>query len=248
MAHIDSAGQLIQMPMSEFKQLTSYLRVIDPTVRWDHRQEEEGYRLATNQPCDEISHKYGDLEFTLGDTEIVIHPKGYLSPMFGDEKFCVLGIEGISDSLNEYRLGSIFLRNFYVGLDYEKNQLVLGLNKGNLDATMTYPDTDDDGRHKTLNMVGLFVGIYFILVLLLALICFIRSKRLKEREVVFDGPSSVTDPTQTEYGMKENKPKYKNGVEVMPSEAQKIKKEQKEKLIKKKGSKKAKKQTSSSKK
>ena len=72
---------------------------------------------------------------------------------------------------------------------------MLGLNKGNLDATMTYPDTDDDGRHKTLNMVGLFVGIYFILVLLLALICFIRSKRLKEREVVFEGPSSVTDPT-----------------------------------------------------
>lgn len=60
-AHIDSAGQLIQMPMSEFKQLTKYISEIDPSVHWDHRQDDEGTRLATYKSCDDIAHKYGDL-------------------------------------------------------------------------------------------------------------------------------------------------------------------------------------------
>ena len=225
MAHIDSAGSLIQMPMTEFKELTDQLKAIDPSVRWEHRQEDEGYRLATNKKCEDISHKYGDLDFYLNETQIIIHPKGYLSPQFGDEKSCVLGIEGISDSFNEYRLGSTFLRNFYVGLDYENNNLVLGLNKGNLDASMTYPPKDDDSMsNKTIGMVGLFVLIYLVIMLVLALVCYLRSKRLKDREVVFDGPTIITDPAQTEAGQK-SQPKYKNGVEIMPSEAEKIKKE-----------------------
>ena len=66
--------------------------------------------------------------------------------------------------------------------------------------------------------------IYLVVMLILALICYLRSKRLKDREVVFEGPSSITDPTQTEAG-KMSKPKYKNGVEIMPSEAEKIQKE-----------------------
>lgn len=98
---------------------------------------------------------------------------------------------------------------------------------------MTYPEIDDGKRNRTIGIVGLFVLAYLVIMLILALICYLRSKRLKGREVTFDGPSTVTDPTETEHGKKESK-KYKNGVEVMPSEAQKIKKEQKEKLIKKK--------------
>lgn len=116
------------------------------------------------------------------------------------------------------------MRNFYVGLDYEANELVLGLNKGNPDASMTYPEIDDGKRNRTIGIVGLFVLAYLVIMLILALICYLRSKRLKGREVTFDGPSTVTDPTETEHGKKESK-KYKNGVEVMPSEAQKIKKE-----------------------
>ena len=175
--------------------MTNYLKVIDKSVRWEHHQEDEGYRLATDQNCEDIQHKYGDLEFYLNETKITIHPAGYLSPKFGEERFCVLGIEGISDSYAEYRLGSTFLRNFYVGLDYEANELVLGLNKGNSDASMTYPDLDDGRRNKTIGIVGLFVLAYLVIMLILALICYLRSKRLKGREVTFDGPSTVTDPT-----------------------------------------------------
>ena len=83
-------------------------------------------------------------------------------------------------------------------------------------------------------MVALFVLIYLVCMLILAIICYIRSRRMKDREVVFSGPDSVTDPTQTEHGRQQSQPKYKNGVEIIPSEAEKIKKEQRESLVKKK--------------
>jgi hypothetical protein len=31
---------------------------------------------------------------------------------------------------NEYRLGNVFLRMFYVSLDYDKDMILLGVNKG----------------------------------------------------------------------------------------------------------------------
>ena len=36
--------------------------------------------------------------------------------------------------MNTYRLGSVFLRNFYVGLDFANNKLLIGLNKNTNDA------------------------------------------------------------------------------------------------------------------
>ena len=70
--------------MSEFKKLTDYIKVIDPLVRWDTMPDNR-YRLSTNKRCDDIQHKYGDLEFILNMTKITIHPRGYLSPSFGNE-------------------------------------------------------------------------------------------------------------------------------------------------------------------
>lgn len=31
---------------------------------------------------------------------------------------------------NEYRLGNIFLRNFYTALDYDNDMIMIGINKG----------------------------------------------------------------------------------------------------------------------
>lgn len=52
--------------------------------------------------------------------------------MRGQNKECFIGIESISDNSNQYRLGTIFLRNFYTALDYEKNVIQLGINKGGI--------------------------------------------------------------------------------------------------------------------
>lgn len=59
-AHIDSAGALIQIPMSEFKKLTDYIKLLDPMIRWDNLPENR-YRLSTNKRCEDIYHLYGDL-------------------------------------------------------------------------------------------------------------------------------------------------------------------------------------------
>lgn len=45
-------------------------------------------------------------------------------------KDCFIGISSLPDSVGQYRLGTIFLRNFYTALDFDKNLIMIGLNKG----------------------------------------------------------------------------------------------------------------------
>lgn len=65
LAHIDTAGPHIQIPMTEFKKLTSEIRKIDYTVSWEQKKGEEGPRMVTNQQCEQLYDKYSDLEFNL---------------------------------------------------------------------------------------------------------------------------------------------------------------------------------------
>lgn len=59
-----------------------------------------------------------DFQFVIMDTRITIRPAGYCySKQMSDE--CVIGISPIPDDKNHYRLGTVFLRNFYIALDYE---------------------------------------------------------------------------------------------------------------------------------
>lgn len=146
---------------------------------------------------------------------------------------------GIPDSYNEYRLGTIFLQNFYVGLDYEYDSLLIGLRADNTDAEIHGAATNPFKKVEDTGPALIFVVIFLVVLVLVAIACYIRSKRIeKQREVYFDGPSSVTDPTETEAG-KTDKPRYKNGVEIKPSEAAQLEKQQKEKLLKKQKKKKA---------
>jgi len=57
-------------------------------------------------------------------------------PSFDDQSDCYIGFRGIADYYNEYRLGSIFLRNFFVGLDYDEDKIHIGLNSANTDSEM----------------------------------------------------------------------------------------------------------------
>ena len=61
MAHIDSAGLLIQIPMNEFDLLAQHMKEVDPTIRSEVH--EEGYRLVSARNCDDVVKLYGDLEF-----------------------------------------------------------------------------------------------------------------------------------------------------------------------------------------
>ena len=46
-----------------------------------------------------------------------------------DGSECRVGIESIPDEANHVRLGISFLKHFYTALDYERNLIVIGLNK-----------------------------------------------------------------------------------------------------------------------
>ena len=43
---------------------------------------------------------------------------------------CQIGLECLKGEKSEYRLGTIFLRNFYTALDYENDLIILGVNTG----------------------------------------------------------------------------------------------------------------------
>lgn len=86
--------------------------------------------LVARKACHELEPLLFDIEFTLQNTKITIKPRGYLYHLADQNKDCFIGISSIPDSLNQYRLGTIFLRNFYTSLDFDRNQIMIGLNKG----------------------------------------------------------------------------------------------------------------------
>ena len=86
-------------------------------------------------------------------------------------------------------MGSIFLRNFYVGLDFEYNSLAIGLNKNNEDAIIVgtkkvnkpgITGNDDDKNGSGAAGTVIFVLIFLSVVLVVAIACYIRSKRLEK--------------------------------------------------------------------
>lgn len=137
------------------------------------------------------------MELTLDDgTKVGIAPAGYLYNMPNQDD-CFIDIQSIPDSQNQVRLGTNFLKNFYVGLDFESNKIMLGLNKestnGKLNGHSTkpsdpihpsikperhYDNKTHDGIMKV--MVGMIVVMFIVAIGFL-----IRAKRNQKRRVVF---------------------------------------------------------------
>jgi len=92
--------------------------------------------LISRRECSDLYDILGPLEFTLHQTLVKIQPQGYLYSNHY-QKDCFIGVQAIPDNLNQYRLGTIFLRNFYVGLDYNYDQIVIGLKEGTTYASIT---------------------------------------------------------------------------------------------------------------
>jgi hypothetical protein len=105
----------------------------DNTVR---EQVVDGLKmLVSSKQCSYLYNLYGDLHFMLQNTQITIKPDGYLYSLPRQDD-CFIGISSIPDKFNQFRLGTVFLRNFYTGLDYDHNQLLIGLNQGSSSAKM----------------------------------------------------------------------------------------------------------------
>lgn len=57
-------------------------------------------------------------------------------------------MSSIPGDANEYRLGTIFLRNFYTALDFDTDMIILGLNKNSAKYDTAYiaGHADDPNR------------------------------------------------------------------------------------------------------
>lgn len=69
------------------------------------------------------------IKFKIENTTIVINPRGYTYRSDENQRFCQIGIQPLLGDRNEYRLGTIFLQNFYTSLDYDKDLIAIGLNQ-----------------------------------------------------------------------------------------------------------------------
>ena len=131
--------------------------------------------LVSNKKCSELYDLYSDLKFTIEGTEITIKPKGYLYSL-GTQNACFIGLTSIPDKYNQYRLGTIFLRNFYTGLDFENDMLLIGINKGSTGAEfngkLENPNKPSEG-----NGAVLLVITFIIVMIAVAVTCFVRFKR-----------------------------------------------------------------------
>ena len=155
-------------------------------------------------------------------------PRGYLYSIDTTAPGCTIGVQGISDSLNQYRLGTIFLRNFYVVLNFKDNMLLIGLNKNTNDAEIVGasrdPHRNSQKDRQRSGHTAFFVIFFITLAIIIAGLCYYRAKRNEQaRTITFKVPK----PLLSEEGQTVRR--YKDGVEIKPSEYLKMKEEDKNK-------------------
>jgi len=136
--------------------------------------------LVSRKSCKETIKVLKDLQFVLGGTEIIIRPQGYTYQLPGMTD-CFIGVSSIPDSFNQYRLGTIFLRNFYTGLNFETQEIMLGLNEGTDTADMI--GKSESKKVKNLKPRGgglIFISFFMLVILTIAMVCYCRNKKIQE--------------------------------------------------------------------
>jgi hypothetical protein len=118
------------------------------------------------------------------DTLITIKPKGYLYKMDKVKEECFIGVQSIPDNFNQYRLGTIFLRNFYTGLDYENNLVLIGVNEGSTTAMMTGEAPDPNRKRKTAGAT-VWVVLFIISMIAISIALFVRQQKVQQKTVSF---------------------------------------------------------------
>lgn len=117
-----------------------------------------------NYNCRDIWDQLKPISFKLENTTIMIQPRGYTYQLDPDQGYCQIGIQPTPGESNEYRLGTIFLRNFYTVLDYDNDLIAIGVNKGSahlVKATIV--------GHKANPMIpkeGANIAVVFLIVIL----------------------------------------------------------------------------------
>lgn len=119
---IDSGNSSIQLPQAVHDRILAEMKRLDD----DYIDFIEGYHhgadkiIRVNTGCKYILDRLPPIRFSLQNGHVLeISPHGYVLPSMHGDSFCKFGLAGVPGATNEYRLGTIFLRNFYTVLDYE---------------------------------------------------------------------------------------------------------------------------------
>ena len=83
-----------------------------------------------------------------------MNPRGYLYYIDENIQECYIGVSSIPDSKNQFRLGKIFLWNFYTVLDYDQNLIKIGVNVGSKDIAKAEIDGGSTEKTKAKNGTG----------------------------------------------------------------------------------------------
>lgn len=89
------------------------------------------------------------------------------------------------------RLGTIFLKNVFLGLNYEQNMIMLGVNKGSdgvvqITGKSVDPNAPAINKPRKPSTAMFFLLLFIIILVIVALSCYLRAKKNeRDRTVTF---------------------------------------------------------------
>lgn len=140
-----------------------------------------------DKACSDVWDDLKPIEFKLENTTIVIQPQGYTYQLDPSQDYCQIGFHALLGDTNEYRLGNLFLRNFYTVLDYDHDMIAIGVNAGSgfMASATIQGHIDNPYWHKIVQRNPLLVGFVFIgfivLVLVMVVYYIYEKKKLNVR-------------------------------------------------------------------
>lgn len=126
-----------------------------------------------------------------------MRPRGYLYQIEYDIKNCFIGLQSIDDNANQFRLGTIFLQNFYTALDYDNNMILLGVNKGSSDKAKAYIDGDLPDPFLAGNSSLAIVIVILLILIAIGIIFYFRSAKSKASALIGGRSKSVSTGLNT---------------------------------------------------
>ena len=131
-ALLDTGNITIQLPEFVFDNTLQAMNVhtMEGINFYESHNPDKSITIEADKPCSKIYGVLKTIEFKLQTTRISITPEGYTYEIDPMEPKCQIGLEKLVGVEHEYRLGNVFFRNFYVGLDYDEDMIYVGINKG----------------------------------------------------------------------------------------------------------------------
>lgn len=187
-----------------------YIQVMNAMRRTERtiisQEVDETQILVARKPCYKLYDTLGDIEFKLQDTKIIIKPRGYLYHMENQDD-CFIGIQAIPESANQYRLGTIFLRNFYTALDYEQNLIIIGVNAGASDLAKAeidgkvYNPFKESSKGNEGGIASLLFIFLLIIIVIIAFWYFMKQEEHKQKEMQTKPPKIEDDEQEGVYSL-----------------------------------------------